>query len=65
MSKEQVLAGALYGNASNNKMAAFWRHANYSSKIENLYFGERSVHPGGGIPLCMLSAKIIDELIHQ
>ncbi|MEZ5007952.1 MAG: 1-hydroxycarotenoid 3,4-desaturase CrtD [Chitinophagales bacterium] len=58
-------AGALYGNASNNKMAAFWRHANYSSKIENLYFGGGSVHPGGGIPLCMLSAKIIDELIHQ
>lgn len=57
-------AGALYGNASNNKMAAFWRHANYSNRIKNLYFGGGSVHPGGGIPLCMLSAKIIDELIH-
>lgn len=55
--------GALYGNASNNRMAAFLRHANFSRKIKQLYFSGGSVHPGGGIPLCMLSAKIIDELI--
>ena len=53
--------GALYGNSSNNMMAAFLRHSNFSRTIENLYFCGGSVHPGGGIPLCLLSAKIVDE----
>lgn len=58
-------AGALYGTASNDRMAAFKRHANFSSKIKNLYFCGGSVHPGGGIPLCLLSAKIIGDMIEQ
>ena len=44
-------------------MAAFLRHPNFSSKIKNLYFCGGSVHPGGGIPLCLLSAKIAADLI--
>tara|TARA_X000000950_G_scaffold49621_1_gene58183 strand:+ start:769 stop:2250 length:1482 start_codon:yes stop_codon:yes gene_type:complete len=55
--------GALYGSSSNDKMAAFLRHPNFSSKIKNLYFCGGSVHPGGGIPLCLLSAKIATDLI--
>ena len=55
--------GSLYGNASNNKFSAFLRHTNYNSKIEGLYFVGGSVHPGGGIPLCLLSAKIVSNLI--
>ncbi|MCB9283705.1 MAG: phytoene desaturase [Lewinellaceae bacterium] len=55
--------GALYGTSSNNRMAAFVRHANFSNKIRDLYFVGGSVHPGGGIPLALLSAKIVDELI--
>ncbi|MDY2587128.1 1-hydroxycarotenoid 3,4-desaturase CrtD [Winogradskyella aquimaris] len=55
--------GALYGAASNNKFAAFLRHPNFSNKIKNLYFCGGSVHPGGGIPLCLLSAKIVSDLI--
>jgi phytoene desaturase len=55
--------GAIYGNSSNNKFAAFLRHANFSSKIKNLYFCGGSVHPGPSIPLCMLSAKITTDLI--
>ncbi len=54
--------GALYGAASNNKFAAFLRHPNFSRRIKNLYFCGGSVHPGGGIPLCLLSAKIIEDL---
>ena len=55
--------GALYGNSSNNRFAAFIRHPNFSRKIKNLYFCGGSVHPGGGIPLSLLSAKIVDQLI--
>ena len=59
------IGGSLYGNSSNNKFAAFLRHSNYSSKIKGLYFVGGSVHPGGGIPLCLWSAKIASELIFK
>ncbi len=57
--------GSLYGNSSNNKFAAFLRHANFSNTIKGVYFCGGSVHPGGGIPLSVLSAKIVDDLIHE
>ena len=57
--------GSLYGTSSNNRMAAFVRHPNFSGKIQNLYFAGGSVHPGGGIPLALLSARIVDELMHH
>ena len=56
--------GALYGNSSNNRFAAFLRHANFSRQFKNLYFVGGSVHPGGGVPLCLLSAKIAVEMIN-
>lgn len=62
-SKTSSSQGALYGNSSNNKYAAFLRHANFSGNIENLFFCGGSVHPGGGIPLSLLSAKIATEMI--
>lgn len=61
--KTQSHLGALYGASSNDKMAAFLRHPNFSQRIKNLYFCGGSVHPGGGIPLCLLSAKIVADLI--
>lgn len=62
-SKTSSAQGALYGNSSNNRYAAFLRHANFSSKIKNLYFVGGSVHPGGGIPLAISSAKIACKYI--
>ncbi|MFN8346155.1 MAG: 1-hydroxycarotenoid 3,4-desaturase CrtD [Spirosomataceae bacterium] len=62
-SKTASSQGALYGNSSNNRFAAFLRHANFSREFENLYFVGGSVHPGGGIPLAILSAKIAADLI--
>jgi len=60
-SKTGSYQGSLYGNSSNNQFSAFLRHPNFSSKVKNLYFCGGSVHPGGGIPLALLSAKIIDD----
>ncbi len=57
--------GSLYGTSSNSKLAAFFRHANFTDTIKGLYFCGGSVHPGGGIPLCLKSAKIVSELIKQ
>ena len=55
--------GSLYGTSSNNIHSAFLRHPNFSPKITNLYFCGGSVHPGGGIPLCIMSGKIISEIV--
>jgi len=55
--------GSLYGTSSNSKWAAFLRHRNDSTKLQGLYFTGGSVHPGGGIPLCLKSAKIVSEQI--
>lgn len=62
-SKTSSYQGSIYGTSSNNKYAAFNRHANQSA-IKNLYFVGGSVHPGGGIPLCLLSAKIVAEAVN-
>lgn len=55
------LHGALYGKNSNSAMSAFLRHPNFSLKTKKLYFVGGSVHPGGGIPLCLASAKIVSN----
>ncbi len=55
--------GSLYGASSNSMFAAFLRHPNFSSTIKNLYFCGGSAHPGGGIPLCLLSAKIATDAV--
>jgi len=55
--------GALYGSSSNSRFAAFRRHPNVKSRYQNLWFVGGSVHPGGGIPLCLASAKIACDMI--
>ncbi len=61
--KTSSFQGALYGPSSNSKWAAFRRHSNFSASIKGLYFVGGSVHPGGGIPLCLSSAQIVSSLI--
>ena len=55
--------GALYGASSNSAMAAFLRHRNRSTGLHGLYVVGGSVHPGGGIPLCLMGAKIVSDLL--
>ncbi|MGM0480009.1 MAG: 1-hydroxycarotenoid 3,4-desaturase CrtD [Bacteroidota bacterium] len=57
--------GSIYGNSSNNKYAAFYRHPNFSKTIKGLYFVGVTVHPGGGIPLALNSAKIAFECFRE
>lgn len=58
-------AGSLYGTSSNSTFAAFLRHDNFNKQLKGLYFVGGSVHPGGGIPLCLQSAKIASQCIIQ
>ena len=64
-SKTGSYQGSLYGTSSNSRMAAFMRHPNFSRKIDALYFVGGSVHPGGGIPLCLKSARIMADLVQK
>jgi phytoene desaturase len=57
--------GSLYGTSSNGKFAAFLRQPNQSAHYKNLFFVGGSVHPGGGIPLCLGSAKIVGDILSK
>lgn len=59
--KTNSYKGALHGTSSNSIFSAFIRHPNFSNSTKNLFFVGGSTHPGGGIPLCLLSAKIALE----
>jgi phytoene desaturase len=58
-------AGSIYGLSSNQRMAPFTRPGNRAREIRNLYFVGGSTHPGGGVPLVILSGKIVAELIAE
>jgi 1-hydroxycarotenoid 3,4-desaturase len=49
--------GAIYGTSSNGMMAAFQRPANRVAGLPGLYLASGSAHPGGGMPLCVLSGR--------
>ena len=54
--------GAIYGTASHGPRAALRRPAN-RSRVPGLYLVGGSAHPGGGIPLVLMSAEIVAGLI--
>lgn len=64
-SKTESYMGSLYGTSSNSRLAAFLRHPNFSKRMQGLYFVGGSVHPGGGIPLCLQSAQIMSGLVQR
>lgn len=57
--------GSIYGISSNRRSTAFLRPPNRSRELRGLYFAGGSTHPGGGIPLVLLSGKIAAELIAE
>jgi len=54
--------GAIYGTSSNGLRAAFLRPAN-RGPLRGLYLVGGSAHPGGGLPLVALSARIVADLV--
>ena len=55
--------GSLYGMASNTVTGAFTRQQNKSFIYRGLYFCGGTCHPGGGMPLALLSGRIAAELV--
>ncbi len=59
-----VSRGATFGSLSHNIMQmGYFRPHNRHNKYRNLYFTGGSTHPGNGIPLVLLSAKLTSERI--
>lgn len=57
-----AVGGAIYGTSSNGTTAAFLRPAN-RSPVPGLFLVGGSSHPGGGLPLVVLSAQIVCRLV--
>jgi len=57
--------GSIYGVSSNGIFSAFLRPPNRARDVENLYFVGGATHPGGGIPLVLLSGKFAADLISR
>lgn len=55
--------GALYGMSSNSRFAAFRRPHNRASDVRGLYFAGGTTHPGGGVPMVMLSGKVAAGMV--
>jgi phytoene dehydrogenase-like protein len=62
--KTGAYKGALYGQSCNNRLLSFVRQMN-KGQNNGLYFGGGTVNPGGGIPLCLLSAKMVETLVKE
>jgi phytoene desaturase len=57
--------GALYGWASHSVRASLLRPPLRAPERRDTYFVGGTTHPGGGIPLVLLSAKMVAELIER
>jgi phytoene desaturase len=57
-----TVGGSIYGVSSNGPRAAFLRPAN-RTRVPGLYLVGGSSHPGGGLPLVTISAKIVADMI--
>jgi phytoene desaturase len=60
-----VNQGALYGWASHSIRTSVLRPPLRSPIDRNLYFVGGTTHPGGGIPLVLLSAKMVSEMVQR
>jgi len=59
-----VTNGSVFGSLSHTILQmGYFRPHNRHSKFKNLYFTGGSTHPGNGIPLVLLSAKLTSERI--
>ncbi len=57
--------GAAFGLSHNFTQVGFFRPQNRHAKYKNLYFAGASTHPGTGLPIVLLSAKLTTERIME
>jgi phytoene desaturase len=57
--------GTALGLAHVLKQTAFLRPQNKSKKLSNLYYVGAGVHPGIGMPVCLVSSKLVADRISE
>jgi phytoene desaturase len=56
--RDLAFRGALYGHASHSKFSAFLRPPIAPRPLPGVFFTGGTTHPGGGVPMVVLSAQI-------
>lgn len=57
--------GSIYGISSNSRNAAFLRPQNRVRSMGGLYLAGGAAHPGGGVPLVLLSGKLAARAVME
>jgi phytoene dehydrogenase-like protein len=63
MSVYNLAKGAAFGLSHNFLQVGYLRPQNRHRRYYNLYFAGSSTHPGTGLPMVLLSAKLTSERI--
>ncbi len=63
--RDLAYRGSLYGWASRSIRTSLFRPPLRMPGIGNVYFTGGTTHPGGGIPLVLLSGKMVAEMIQR
>jgi phytoene dehydrogenase-like protein len=60
-----LVKGAAFGLSHNFPQVGYLRPKNRHARYKNLYFAGASTHPGTGLPIVLLSAKLAAERIRK
>jgi phytoene dehydrogenase-like protein len=55
--------GALYGTTNNGLLAPLRRPHNRCADVHGLYFAGCTTHPGGGVPMVILSGGVAARMV--
>lgn len=64
-SQYQILHGSAFGLSPKFFQSAYFRPRNASPDLQNLFFAGASAHPGGGIPVVLLSGRLAADEISR
>jgi phytoene desaturase len=65
MNRYNLAKGAAFGLSHNFRQVGYLRPHNRHSQYRNLYFTGSSTHPGSGLPMALLSARLTVERLQQ
>lgn len=65
VSKYNAWEGSMLGPSHRLGQSAFFRTANKSKKLRNLFYVGASTVPGIGVPMCLISAELVTKRIRE
>ncbi len=61
----RTFRGSLHGYMNNHLLSPVSGYPNRHPSIKNLYFAGGTVHPGGSVPMTLMSAFIVDSIFEK